>query len=330
MGKRPYVYITRKVPEHTIIELQKIAEVKMWEKEEEPVPRQILLEEAKKADALLTMLSDAIDEEVFEAGQNLKVVANLAVGFDNIDVESATKKGITICNTPDVLTDTTADLAFILMLTVARRIGEAAQLVRSGNWKSWSPYFMAGTDVHHKTLGIIGMGSIGEAVAKRALGFDMKVIYHNRNRKADVEAKLGVDYSSFDDLIIESDFVLCLTPLTEETRGMFTKDIFKKMKNSAIFINAARGPVAVEEDLIEALTVGEIAGAGLDVYDHEPISPDHPLVNLKNVVALPHIGSASVETRTAMIDLCCKNIESVLKSEIPKTAVNKELYLVNN
>lgn len=325
MANKPYIYVTRKLPESVISRLNNFAEVGMWNREETPIPRDILLNEAKKADALLTMLSEKVDTELFEVSTNLKVVANLAVGFDNIDVEEATKRKIVVCNTPDVLTDTTADLAFSLLLMTGRRLVEAVDVVRNGEWKSWSPYFLAGSDIHHKTLGIVGMGSIGEAVAKRALGFDMQVLYHNRNRKPETETKLGVEYASFDKLIKQSDYVLVLTPLTKETKGMFTKDVFKKMKKSAFFINVARGPIAVESDLIWALKEGEIAGAGLDVFDQEPINQDHPLLHLDNVVALPHIGSASVETRTAMMKLCCDNILAVLNNEKPKTPVNKEL-----
>lgn len=321
-----YIYITRKLPEHHLAPLKNIADVGMWDKEEEPVPREVLLKEAKKADALFTMLSDRIDEEVLKQNPNLKVVANLAVGFDNIDIEAATKRGIAVCNTPDILTDTTADLAFALILMTARRLVEATELVKNGQWKSWSPYFLAGMDVHHKTLGIVGMGAIGEAVAKRALSFDMKVLYHNRNRKPGVEEKLGVAYRTFEELIVESDFVLTLTPLTDETSGMFTKEVFRKMKKSAIFVNVGRGAVVVEDDLVQALKEGEIAGAGLDVFVKEPIDPNHPLIKMKNVVALPHIGSSSVETRTKMIERCCENITAVLQKEKPINVVNKELY----
>lgn len=298
----------------------------MWGDEEQPVPRELLLKEAARAEGLLTMLSDSINEEIYQAAPNLKIVANLAVGYDNIDINGATKRGITVCNTPDILTDTTADLTFSLLLLTGRRLVEAAECVKTGQWKSWSPFFMAGTDVHHKTIGIVGMGSIGVAVARRALGFQMNVLYHNRNRKPEIEEELGVAYASFERLVEESDYVVCLTPLTNETRGMFTKKVFQKMKNSAFFINASRGPVVVESDLIEALREGEIAGCGLDVFDKEPISPDHPLLQFKNVVALPHIGSASAETRRAMAIHCCENIEAVLKGDKPMSIINKTLY----
>ncbi len=321
---KPYIYITRKLPDAIIEKFQNFAETHVWDHEEEPVPREVLLQEAEKADALLTMLSDRIDEEVLGVAKNLKVVANLAVGFDNIDVQAATKRGIAVCNTPDILTDTTADLAFSLMLMTARRLPEAVECVKTGQWKSWSPLFMAGGDVHHKTLGIVGMGKIGEAVAKRALGFEMKVLYHNRNRKLEAEKNLGVEYRSFDDLVQESDFVLCLTPLTEETKGMFTLDVFKKMKKTAYFINVGRGAVVVEEDLIEALKTGEIAGAGLDVFAKEPIDADHPLLQFDNVVALPHIGSASVETRMKMMERCYENIKAILEGKDPVNILNEE------
>ncbi|HEY2420466.1 MAG TPA: NAD(P)-dependent oxidoreductase, partial [Neobacillus sp.] len=194
---KPYIYITRKLPNAVIDMIQQKYEVKMWEHEDIPVPREVLLSEAKKADALLTMLSDAIDESVLTAGSNLKVVANLAVGFDNIDVQAASREGIAICNTPDVLTDTTADLTFSLLMATARRIVEAAELVKQGEWKSWSPLLLAGHDIHHKTIGIVGMGKIGETVAKRATGFEMNILYHNRTRKPEIEQSLGAVYATF-------------------------------------------------------------------------------------------------------------------------------------
>lgn len=325
MGQKPFVYITRKLPDDVIESFQSFAEVEVWPYEEEPVPREILLEKARSANALLTMLSDRIDKELLMQTQNLKVVANLAVGFDNIDVKTATERKIAVCNTPNILTDTTADLTFALILMTGRRLAEAIECVKLGQWKSWSPFFLAGTDIHHKTLGIVGMGKIGEAVAKRALGFEMKVLYHNRNRKVDAEKQLGVIYKSFDDLLEESDYVVCLTPLTEETRGLFNKEAFKKMKQTAFFINVSRGAVVVEEDLIEALENGEIAGAGLDVFAKEPVDPNHPLLKFKQVVPLPHIGSASVETRREMMVRCMKNIEAILSGKKPINIVNPDI-----
>jgi glyoxylate reductase len=322
---KPYIFITRKLPNTAVEMIQSDYEVSMWEHEDIPVPREVLLEEAKKADALLTMLSDAIDEEVLSIGTNLKVIANLAVGFDNIDIDAATKRGIAICNTPDVLTDTTADLAFALLMATARRIVEAAEMVKQDQWKSWSPLLLAGSDIHHKTIGIVGMGKIGSAVAKRATGFDMNILYHNRTRKPEVEKEIGAVYSSFDELVSKSDFIVCLTPLTAETKNLFTGDVFKKMKPSAIFINVGRGPVVDEDALYEALVEKEIAGAGLDVFVKEPISAEHPLLKLSNVVAIPHIGSSSVETRVTMMKLCLDNIEAVFTGKEPLTLVNKAI-----
>lgn len=320
---KPSIYITRKLPNEVVEPLKNKYEVKMWDKEDAAVPRSVLLEEAKSAGALLTMLSDQIDEELLSQSPELKIVANMAVGFDNVDIDAATRQGVAITNTPDVLTDTTADLTFALLMATARRVVEAAEFVKKGEWQSWSPLLLAGHDIHHKTIGIVGMGSIGTAVAKRAKGFDMNILYYNRSRKPEVEKMTGATYCSFDELIGRSDFVVCLTPLTNETKNLFTSTVFKRMKNNAIFINASRGPVVNETDLYEALVAGEIAGAGLDVFEQEPIPESHPLLALTNVVALPHIGSATVETRMGMMNLCVENIDAVLSGHPPKTLVNK-------
>ncbi|WHX40033.1 D-glycerate dehydrogenase [Mesobacillus sp. AQ2] len=322
---KPYIYITRKLPEETIVELTEQFEVKMWEHEDIPAPREVLLAEAKKASGMITMLSDKIDEELLSAGENLKVVANLAVGFDNINLKSATERGIVVSNTPDVLTETTADLTFALLMAAARRIVEAADYIKAGKWEGWSPYLLAGHDVYGKTIGIVGMGKIGKAVARRANGFGMDILYHNRSRKPEAEKELGAVYSSFEDLVSKADYVVSLAPLTDETRNLFTADVFAKMKKSAIFINVGRGPVVDEQALYEALKSGEIAAAGLDVFEKEPISTEHPLLELSNVTAIPHIGSASTETRTKMIKLCCTNVKAVLTGDSPKTIVNKEV-----
>lgn len=319
--QKPYVYITRKLPEETLAELKKRAAVNMWPHEEEAVPREVLMAEAKKADALLTMLSDKIDADLLKDASSLKVIANLAVGYDNIDISSADKLGITVCNTPDVLTDSTADLAFSLILAAARRIVESANYVKEGKWDSWGPLLLAGADVHHKTIGIVGMGRIGEAVARRAKGFDMKILYHNRNRKPEAELSLDAEYREFHELLKESDFVVSLAPLTSETKGMFNREAFQSMKESAIFINAGRGASVDEDALVEALKLKTIAGAGLDVFVKEPIDPEHPLLSMNQVVALPHIGSASVETRMKMAELACRNISNILDGKDPETPV---------
>lgn len=322
---KPFVYVTRKVPDEIIARLSVSYQVETWTEADRAVPRELLLEKAASAQALLTVISDAVDEELLAQAGQLKVVANMAVGFDNIDLDSASRHGVAICNTPDVLTDTTADLTFALLLATARRMTEASEFVKEGKWTSWAPMMLVGTDVHHKKIGIVGMGKIGTAVAKRAAGFDMEILYHNRNRHEVAEEMLGAQYCSLDELLAEADFVVCLAPLNDDTRGMFQREHFQQMKKEAIFINASRGPIINEQALIEALEAGDIAAAGLDVFDQEPISADHPFLTMKNVVALPHIGSASKETRLAMMHTCCDNIEAVFDEHPPKTLVNKDV-----
>ncbi len=315
------IYITRKLPDYIIKKYEEKYEITMWNQAETPVPRDVLLKEVADADALFSTLSEEINDELFEVGKNLKVVSNLAVGFDNIDLKAAHKYGVPVTNTPDVLTETTADLTFALLMATARRLIEGSKCIEENKWENWAPFMLAGTDVHHKTIGIVGMGRIGEAVAKRAKGFNMNIIYHNRSRKADFEIAVEADYYDFDELIEEADFVVSLLPLTNETKEKFNKAVFKKMKNSAIFINVSRGGVVNEGDLYNALVSEEIRAAGLDVFADEPIQNDHPLVSLDNVVALPHIGSASVETREKMINLCFDNIDAVLSGKKPLTEI---------
>jgi len=321
---KPSVFITRKMVPEIIRNLEKQFDVRIWDSEDEAVPTEILLEEVKKVDALFVTISDKIDRNLLAHAEHLKVIANMAVGYDNIDVEAANAKGIAVCNTPDVLTDTTADFTFALLMAAARRIVKGAETIKQGKWQSWSPLLLAGHDIHHKTIGIIGMGEIGEAVAKRSIGFEMEILYHNRNRKPVAEQHLGAVYCCFEELLERSDFVVCMTPLTEETENMFDADAFKRMKNSAIFINTSRGQVVDEEALYNALIQGEIAGAGLDVFSGEPIGSDHRLVSLPNVLATPHIASSSIETRISMMDLCSENISRILTGRKPKTLVNKE------
>ncbi|UOQ94237.1 D-glycerate dehydrogenase [Halobacillus shinanisalinarum] len=319
---KPYIFITRKLPDEVVDPFREQLDISMWDSEEVAVDPERLLKEAKHADGLLTMLSDSIDGDVLRQASNLKVVANLAVGFDNIDIEAAKKHSITVTNTPDVLTETTADLTFGLLMATARRMMEAASFVKEGKWEHWSPLLMAGSDIHHKTIGIVGMGRIGEAVAKRARGFNMNVLYHNRTRKQEVEDRLSVEYVNFDSLISKADFVVSLVPLTEETEKLFNEEIFNRMKREAIFINVSRGKVMDEKALYQAITTGEIRGAGLDVFQEEPISETHPLLSLKEVVCLPHIGSASRETRYNMMKLSLDNVLNVLQGSNPLTPVN--------
>lgn len=316
MKKR--IYITRRLPEEAVAPLREKYEVRMWEEEAKSVPRDVLVEEAASAHALWTMLSDTIDRELIEQASELEVISNLAVGYNNIDVEAAKERGIIVTNTPDVLTETTADLAFGLMMMTARRLGEAERDLRAGEWKSWTPMGYVGMDLYRAKLGIIGMGRIGEAVARRARGFDMDVLYHNRTRRHESESMYGFVYAELDDLLEQSDFVIVLAPLTEETRGMLGAEQFAKMKPTAAFINVARGEIIDEMALYEALKEQRIWAAGLDVFTKEPVSMDHPLLTLPNVVTLPHIGSASIRTRLAMMALNREAIMSVLDGEEPK------------
>lgn len=318
---KPRIYITRKLPDQLLKDFKEDFDVRMWPEEDKPVPRDVLLEEAKEAEGLLTMLSDNIDKELFESAKNLKVVSNLAVGFDNIDLEEAKKHQVIVTNTPDVLTETTADLGFALLMATARRITEAAAYVKEDRWQGWEPFLLAGADIYQKTIGIVGMGRIGEAVARRAKGFNMNILYHNRSRKPEAEQALGATYVSFDELLAKSDYLMSVVPLTDETKDMFNKQAFEKMKTSAIFINISRGGTVVEEDLIEALQQKQIQAAGLDVFREEPIRKDHPLLQLDNAVCIPHIGSASVETRTIMVELCLENIKGVITGTGAKTPV---------
>lgn len=316
MKKR--IYITRRLPEEAVAPLREQYDVRMWEEEAKSVPRDVLLEEAASAHALWTMLSDTIDREIIEQATSLEVISNLAVGYNNIDIEAAKEKGIVVTNTPDVLTETTADLAFGLMMMTARRLGEAERDLRAGEWKSWTPMGYVGMDLYRAKLGIIGMGRIGEAVARRARGFDMDVLYHNRTRRHESESMYGFVYAELDELLEQSDFVVVLAPLTEETRGLLGADEFAKMKETAIFINVARGEIIDETALYEALKEKRIWGAGLDVFAQEPVAMDHPLLTLPNVATLPHIGSASIQTRLAMMALNREAVVSVLEGEEPK------------
>ncbi|MBR3063381.1 MAG: D-glycerate dehydrogenase [Exiguobacterium sp.] len=316
MKKR--IYITRRLPEEAVEPLREHYDVRMWEHEGESVPREVLLEEASSAHALWTMLSDTVDREVFERATHLEVVSNLAVGYNNIDLNAAKENSVIVTNTPDVLTETTADLTFGLMMMTARRLGEAERDLRAGKWKSWLPMGYVGMDLYQAKLGIIGMGRIGEAVARRARGFDMEVLYHNRTRRHESESMYGFTYAELDELLTQSDFVVVLAPLTDETRGMLGAKEFAKMKETSIFINVARGEIIDEQALYEALRAKKIWGAGLDVFTKEPIDLDHPLLTLPNVTTLPHIGSATIRTRLAMMALNRDAITNVLEGKEPK------------
>ncbi|GAA0588526.1 D-glycerate dehydrogenase [Virgibacillus siamensis] len=318
---KPVIYVTRKIPECLLEPYQGQFAFRMWEKSEEPIPRDVLMEEVKDADGLLCLLTEQIDRDLLDQAERLKIVANMAVGFDNVDIAAAAEKGITVTNTPDVLTATTADLTFALLMASARRIVEASAYIKKDAWENWSPYLLAGADIHHKTIGIVGMGRIGQAVGRRAKGFDMDVFYHARSRKPDAEREIDAVYKDLDELLAEADFVVCLVPLTDETEHLFDREAFKKMKRSAVFVNVSRGGTVDEDALYDALTDGTIRAAGLDVFKGEPIGADHQLVQLENVVALPHIGSASEETRSKMLKLCLDNLAAVFNGDEALTPV---------
>lgn len=317
------VLVTRRPPEHVLAQLQNEFEVDFWDSEEEQIPRDTLLEKMNDVDGILCLITEEINEEVLDKGNRLKVISNLAVGYNNIDVQAASAKGIMVTNTPGVLTETTADLTFALLLATARRLVEASQVLREGKWKTWSPMFLTGMDVHSSTLGIIGLGEIGAAVARRAKGFGMNILYYNRSRKHAIEQELGVKYVEKEELLRKSDFVCILTPLTKETKNLITKKELNLMKKTAILINTSRGGIVNEQDLVEALENGEIWGAGLDVFEQEPVPVDHRLLKFPNVVTTPHIGSASINTRIKMWELAAKNLTAALKGEIPPNLVNK-------
>ena len=318
---KPRIFITRKLDDRVVAPLQENFDVRMWESESEKVPREILLKEVAEAVALWSVTADSINQEVFAAAPNLKIVSNMAVGYNNIDIEAAKEKGIIVTNTPGVLTETTADLTFGLLLATARRMMEAENAVRKGNWTSWSPMGYTGMDVGGATLGIIGMGRIGEAVARRAKGFDMRVLYNNRNRKLEAEAEHGFEFMELDELLAEADFVVILTPLTPETVGLINARELKLMKNTAVLINVSRGGIVDEIALFDALQEGTIWAAGLDVFKTEPVPLDNPLLTLPNVTVLPHIGSASIKTRLAMMNLNAQAITAVLEGRDPENRI---------
>lgn len=309
----PVVLITRPLPEEGIRQLVETHETDIIDRQ--TISEDELIEAARGAQALLTLLSDPITERVLESLPDLKIVAQYAVGYDNIDVAAARRLGITVTNTPDVLTDATADLAFALLLAAARQIVQADRYVREGQFKRWETTLMLGAELRGKTIGILGMGRIGRAMARRALGFGMDVIYHNRTRANPThERLLDARYVSIDELLRESDFLSLHSPLNADSRGLINADALSKMKPSAILINTARGPIVDEAALARALRDRRIAAAGLDVFQREP-EVEAELLDLDNVVLAPHLGSATVETRTRMAEMCSEAILAALKGE---------------
>lgn len=318
---RPKVFITRQLPQPALDLILPECEIEMWT-DELPPPRSVLLDKVRDVDGLLSLLTDKIDAPLMDNAPRLKVISNCAVGYDNIDVPAATQRGIAVGNTPGVLTETTADFAFALLLTAARRVVEAERYTRAGKWKTWGLTVLLGQDVFGATLGLVGLGRIGTAVAKRARGFEMRVLYYDLQRRPDLEAQLGIAYADLDTVVRQADFLSIHTPLTETTRHLINADALGKMKKTAILINTARGAVVDQAALYTALREGWIAGAALDVTDPEPIALDDPLLTLDNCIITPHIASASVATRTKVAVMAAHNLLAGVRGEPLPNPVN--------
>lgn len=327
MSGRNRVYVTRRIPEAGLSKIRETCETRVWE-ETLPPPKDVVLEEMADSDGLLCLLSDDVDGEVMDVG-DLRVISQYAVGVDNIDLEAATERGIPVGHTPGVLTDATADLAFTLLMAAARRIPEGIRKVEAGEWRTWEPMGLLGADVWGATLGIIGLGRIGTAVARRARGFNMRVLYDDPHRNPELEEELGLRYTSFDDLLKRADFVTVHTPLVPETHHLIDESALRRMKRTAILVNAARGEIVDTDALVRALEEGWIARAALDVTDPEPIPSDHPLVGMENCIVVPHIGSATVTARNRMAEMAAENLLAGLEGERLPYCANSEVYEEN-
>jgi len=323
---KPQVYVTRVIPEAGMEMIRASSVAEVWERGSPP-PYKVLLEKVAGLDGLVCLLTDRIDGALMDAaGDSLRVISQMAVGFDNIDIEAATERGIPVGNTPGVLTDTTADFAFTLLMAAARRIAEGERYVKAGKWKTWGPTLLMGQDIHRATLGLVGLGRIGKGMARRASGFGMRVIYSDPMVDETEAKELGAESYEFDDLLAESDFVSLHVPLTPETTHLMGEKEFKRMKPSAILINTARGSAVDSNALYHALKEGEIAYAALDVTEPEPISLDDPLLTLDNCLIVPHIASSSLATRSRMAVMAAQNLEAGLKGEELPHCVNPEVY----
>ena len=320
---KPKVFVTRVIRDAGLTLVNDFCNAEVWQ-DELPPSREVLLEKVRGVDGLLCLLTDRIDGELLDAaGPQLKVVSNHAVGFDNVVVPDATARGVPVGNTPGILTDATADFAFALLMAAARRLTEAERYLRNGQWKTWGPSILLGADMVGKTLGLVGFGRIGRAVAKRASGFDMRVIYYSPGATPEHGA---TPVDSLDELLRESDFVSLHTPLTDATRKMVNADFLEKMKRNAILVNTSRGPVVDQDALYQALKSSQIFAAALDVTDPEPLPMDSPLLTLENCLIVPHIASASEKTRDDMALLAANNLISGLKGERLPHCVNPEVY----
>lgn len=324
-GMQPRVLITRQIPEQAVHLVQQSCDMQ-YDPSDQPLTSADLRRAVADKAGMICLVTDHIDAGVLEAGTSLKVVANVAVGYDNIDVEAATRRGIVITNTPGVLTETSADLTWGLLFSIARRIPEGDRFIRAGKWKEWKLLLMLGHDVYERTLGIVGMGRIGQAVARRARGFGMRILYHNRHRvDRSLEAELGATWVEFPTLLQQADFVTLHIPLSPATTRLIGAAELRLMKPTTYLINTTRGAVVDENALIHALREGQIAGAALDVFEHEPDVPQ-ALKECDNVVLVPHIASASVATRTRMAVMAAQSLTAVLCGEPPLHVVNPEVY----
>jgi glyoxylate reductase len=321
---KPRIYITRPLPPAAMRILEGQVEYHMWDRENEAVRRETLLREIVDVDGIICLITEKMDAEAIERAHRCRVIAQVAVGYDNIDVAAATRRGIYVTNTPGVLTETTADMGWAILMATARRVVEGDKFTRSGRWKTWELMGFTGQDVGGATLGIIGMGRIGAAIARRAKGFAMPILYHNRNRAEALEAELGARYASLDDLLRQSDFVMVSVALTSDTRHLIGERELGLMKPSAILVNIARGPIVDQRALYRALVDRKIWAAGLDVFEVEPVPMDEPLLRLDNVVVPPHLGSGSIATRTKMATMAAENCLAGTTGKIPPNVVNPE------
>ena len=324
---RPRAFISREIFPDALDMIRAEVDAEVWQ-DELPPPPEVLLEKSRGVDGILCLLTDKIDGEFMDAvGSQLKVISQIAVGFDNIYIPDATRRGIPVGNTPEVLTHTTADAAWALLLSAARRLGEGERAVRAGNWRTWHPLHYLGQDIYGATLGIIGMGRIGFEVAKRSIGFNMRVLYYDIVRQEGFEERLPMEHVDMDTLLSESDFISLNTVLNDSTYHLINAEALSKMKPTSVLVNAARGPIVDQQALYEALKDGQIAAAGLDVTDPEPISDDDPLLTLENCLIVPHIASASVATRREMSRIAAVNLLNGIKGERLITCVNPEVYI---
>ncbi len=325
MPNRPKIFLTRELPPKTMELLHREAELTM-NPDDRVLSKDEIVAGVRGVDGLLCLLTDSIDAEIMDANPSLKVIANFAVGFNNIDVDAASARKIPVTNTPGVLTETTADMAWALLMDAARRVAEGDRFVRTRKWQGWGPLQLLGADVTGATLGLVGLGRIGKAMLSRAKGFDMNVLYWNRTRRSiDREQQLGVRYAALDDLLADSDFVSIHVALNDETRHLIDTPQFSLMKRTACIINTSRGPVINEKALVRALQDGKIASAGLDVYENEPqLEPE--LYDMPNVVIAPHLGSATIGTRTKMGNMAAENCLAACAGQRPPNLVNPEIY----